>query len=100
MPPSAGVLSHLKCPQDRWSCVGLNPYRLHPLGWARALIDGVSRPWRSHGEAPPLEHAAWLDWFEPGNGGRPPSAARRPRPNDTTARAPQNKMVRGHGAAG
>ena len=24
----------------------------------------------AHGEAPPLEHAAWLDWFEPGNGGR------------------------------
>ena len=78
----------------------VKPAPFDPLGWAWALIDGVSRPRRSHGEAPPLEHAAWLDWFEPGNGGRPPSAARRPRPNDTTARAPQNKMVRGHGAAG
>ena len=92
----------------RPSCCRAHPacslHRLTHSGWARALIDGVSRPWRSHDEAPPLEHAAWLDWFEPGNGGRPPSAARRPRPNDTTARAPQNKIngsrPRGRGVTG
>ena len=92
--PGAGVLAGvIMC--------RVKPAPFDPLGLgAGALIDGVSRPWRSHDEAPPLEHVAWLNWFEPGNGGRPPSAARRPRPNDTAARAPQNKMVRGHGAAG
>ena len=61
--PGAGVLAGV-------IVCRVKPAPFDPLGWAWALIDGVSRPRRSHGEAPPLEHAAWLDWFEPGNAGR------------------------------